>query len=158
MYDYNVYYRQNCIIPLALIVFCCILSIKVGWSVWKKGMAPNLLQWFKENIVSCIFIVLFLFLVTINSIHLLRGGIYLLFENEADTIKITGVIEKTIEIDAITGSKYNVDNNFGRGEAIVVNGNKYYIMSYGDLKEGDQVILEVLPRSKFVLKIEKITN
>lgn len=78
-----------------------------------------------------------------------------MFEKETDIIEVSGVIEDTIEIDALTGCKYGTENNHGRGEALIVNGKKYYLTTYGDLKVGDKVILKVLPRSRFVIEIQK---
>ena len=60
-----------------------------------------------------------------------------------------------MEIDSYTGQKYGTENNHGYGEIIVVNGEKYYLTTYGDFGVGDDVILDVLPRSGFVLKMER---
>ena len=38
---------------------------------------------------------------------------------------------------AFAHAKYDVDNNDGYGEALIVNGEKYYLMSYYDIKKGD---------------------
>ena len=59
-----------------------------------------------------------------------------------------------MEIDSITGAFYDAENNHGNGEVIVVNGKKYYLTTYGDFGVGDDVILNVLPKSGFVLKME----
>ena len=154
-YEYNIYYRQNCIIPIILILFIGLLMVKIGWNLFKKFSTINFYQCVKENIPQCIFLIGCLFLIAINSIHLFRGGIYLLTEKESDVININGTIEETIEIDFLTGSKYNVENNHGRGEAIVINGTRYYLTTYGDLKVGDNVSITVLPKSKFILEIQK---
>ena len=80
----------------------------------------------------------------------------MLYENQQHAIHISGFIENTDEIDAFTGSKYSVEQNNGNGVSIVVNGVKYYLMTFGDLKTGDYVSLEVLPKSGFILSFEKI--
>ena len=41
----------------------------------------------------------------------------------------------------------------GYGGAIVINGEKYYLITYGDTKVGDYVYLSVLPKSHFVMEI-----
>ncbi|MCH5316660.1 MAG: hypothetical protein J1E05_01670 [Eubacterium sp.] len=147
IYDYNVYLRQNCIVPLCLALFTLI---------WFIGFLVSFLK--EKNKKQLKFILFFLipaFLITINLFPLLRGGIYLLFEKETDQIQVSGKIEDTMEIDSYTGQKYDTENNHGYGEIIVVNGEKYYLTTYGDFGVGDDVILDVLPRSGFVLKMER---
>ena len=79
-----------------------------------------------------------------------------MFESESDAVCITGMVESTGELEFIGGFKYDTNyNNWGRGETITVGKTLYYIMTYGDIKEGDIVVLRVLPRSKIVLQIEK---
>jgi hypothetical protein len=94
-----------------------------------------------------------LFLMMVQIIPLSRGGIYLLFEKENDAIEITGEIENTFEIPSVGGMKYNVKQNHGSGEGIVIEGTKYYLMTYGDFREGDIVTIKVLPKSKLVLEL-----
>ena len=94
------------------------------------------------------------FLLSKNAFHLYQGGIYLLFEKEADQLQISGTIEDTIELTHLTGGGYHdIEQNHGYGEAIVINGKKYYLTTYGEFSVGDHVILNVLPRSGFVLKM-----
>lgn len=155
IYEYDIYYRQDCMIPLIFGGLVCAFMLKVGWKFIKNFPAKNSIEYIKENIGSCIFFIVCLFLITINLIHLFRGGIYLLTEKEEDALIITGVIENTIEIDPLTGSKYGTENNSGNGEALIINGTKYYVMSYGDLKVGDTVSAKILPKSKFILEINR---
>ena len=151
-FDYSVYYRQNCIVPLLLSIFSFALFAITLFGVLKQKNTRSL----KKNLLSISLLCVFAFLVTINLIPLFRGGIFLLVEKEKDQIQIFGTIEETIELDFLTGSKYDVENNQGNGEAIVVDGEIYYLVSYGDFDIGSDVKLSVLPRSGFVLKIEQM--
>lgn len=146
-FDYSVYFRQNCVVPLGLAGFCLIVCIIAFVSFFKdrgKHLDAN----------GVVIIAIVLFLLSINLVPLFRGGIHLLYEKETDQIQVTGTIEKTMGIDFFTGAKYDTENNNGNGEIIVVNGKKYYLMTYGDFGVGDDVVLDVLPRSGFVLKME----
>ena len=98
-------------------------------------------------------LVVIFFLMWIQIIPLSRGGFYLLFEKENEAIEITGTIESTFEISSLGGMKYDVEQNNGNGEGIIVDGTKYYLMTYGDLKEGDMVTIKVLPKSKLILEL-----
>lgn len=150
-YDYNVYYRQNCILPLILLFFSSILFFLQIYSLRKERHTYSP----KDILFSIFFLCVALFLMIANIVPLVRGGAYLLAEKEEDAIQVSGTVEGTIEIDFVTGAKYRVENNDGNGEAIVVNGKKYYLTTYGDIQVGDYVVLDVLPRSGFVLKMEQ---
>ena len=150
-FDYNVYHRQNCIVPLILLAFVIVWIILIVIPLLKKKKNGS----GNTKIRDFLFILFAIPFLIINSIPLMRGGIHLLYEKESVKIQVSGVIEKTEETEHFIRLKYDVENNQGYGEAIVVNGIKYYLMTYGDFSEGDQVDLDVLPRSRFVLKIEK---
>ena len=150
-YDYYVYYRQNCIIPLILLIFSSILFFGQIYSLCKERLTYSP----KDIMYRIFFLCIALFLIIANIVPLARGGVYLLVEKENDAIQVSGTVEGTIEIDYVTGAKYRVENNNGSGEAIIVNGRKYYLTTYGDIQAGDYVVLDVLPRSGFILKIER---
>ena len=143
-FDYGVYFRQNCIVPLLLLLFFAVLLIRVGYRLVLRLSKNFCLGALKENSLTLVLLAVLILFITISAVPLLRGGIYLLFEKESD-----------VEIDGITGGKYGTENNNGRGEALIVNGAKYYLTTYGDLKVGDSVVMSVLPRSRFVLNIQK---
>ncbi len=149
-FDYSVYLRKNCHIPLVLATFCfvCIIVAIFYFFKDKPHSAVKVLKLIALLSVAG-------FLLGINVACLSRGGFCLLFENEADQIQIEGIVEKTVEIDSLTGAKYDVDNNHGNGEALVINGEEYYMFSYGDTKVGDYVYMSVLPRSHFVMELRK---
>ena len=150
-FDYNMYYRQNCIVPLCLLVFSILLLVLDVIGILKNKQASTP----KSIVVEVVFLFIFVFLIVVNLAPLIRGGIYLLSEKESDKTQISGVIEETGEIGFYTGQKYGVEQNLGSGETITIDGIKYYLVTYGDYREGDVVTLEVLPRSKFVLSIYK---
>ncbi len=153
-FEYEVYYRQNCVVPLALWIFTGIgviyLIICLFGTIKGQGFTVKKIL-YEVAVLALILVPLF----SINTIMLLRGGIFLLVEKESDKVTITGTIEETGEIDFYTGYKYEVDQNRGSGETITVDGVKYYLVTYGDLKSGDTVTLEVLPKSKLILSIWK---
>jgi len=149
IFDYNVYLKQNCIIPLACVLFSTLCVVfEFAW-LWRNHTKTSPDKVLGTILVLCIFIYLF----AVNIIPLTRGGIFLLFEKERNQIQISGQIEDTINLPSFGGQKYRVDNNNGYGQAVVVNGERYYLSSYGEAKVGDEVYLKVLPRSRFVLQM-----
>lgn len=157
-FDYNMYFRQNCILPLFFGTLSIIVLTIMVISLCKDFFSQNSPGWLKANLSELLFLLIPLIILTLNIVNISRGGIFLLSEKEKDAVNVTGVIERTIEIDSLTGSKYGVENNRGFGEIIVVDGKKYKLMTYGDLREGDFVKMEVLPRSGYVLRIDKAGN
>ena len=49
----------------------------------------------------------------------------------------------------------DIENNSGLGESLIINDKRYYVMTYGNYRIGDKVRVFFLPKSKYVLKIEK---
>ena len=153
-YNYSVYLRQNCIIPLLLLIFSSTFLALTIQSLWKEQDTRQPEELKSIILCGCIAV----FLIVVNVVPLARGGIHLLYEKESDQIKETGVIEEKIEIPSFGGAKYETENNNCFGEAIVFNGKKYYLTTYYDLQLGDYVDVSVLPRSRFVLNIKKLQH
>ena len=152
--NYETYFRQNCVIPTLLILFCIILIVififKAVSNIHYKSIKTY------EILKLAFFLLIFVFLISVNIPPLARGGIHLFFEKEKDAIAIEGQIEDTFELSWFGGSKYGVEQNHGNGEGIIINGTKYYLMTYGDLKKGNSVSIKILPKSKLILEIVPI--
>ena len=154
VFDYSVYYKNNFILPLVIsliTVFFVIASVRtITVSIKREDSLKA-----KGLFVHSIFLLAMILLLVVHLIPLLRGGIFLFSEKEADKIVISGIIEKIEEINYCSGVHYNTDEKKRSGEALIINGNKYYIVTHGQFNVGDRVLMEVLPQSKFVLKINK---
>lgn len=149
-YDYTIYYRQNCIVPLIFSFFMGFALLRLlAYSV-KHFKCFSVTECGKVVFGCCIVIPL----LVINIVPLLRGGIFLLFEKETDKELIYGVVESITEIPYFLGAKYDAENANCPGESIVVNGNQYYLTYSFDLQPGDAVSLYVLPKSGFVLQMK----
>ena len=156
-FDYNIYLLDNCLYRLLFFVptiICLVVATVNAVREYHNNHSDNtslkpVLKWIAFFVAAVI-------VASANVIPLLRGGIYLLFETEKEAIRITGEIEDTFEIPFFGGMKYDVDQNNGYGEGIVIDGTKYYLMTYGDYKEGDVVTIKVLPKSKLILEMESV--
>ena len=152
-FNYETYRVDNCLIPLFFLIFTIVIFIVfiIGYvRYFGSGVSHRS---FLEIAKMFLGLVVILFLMMYEIIPLSRGGIYLLSEKENDAIEITGEIESTFELHFIGHMKYDVKQNQGMGEGIVIDGTKYYLMTYGDYKEGDRVTIKVLPKSKLVLEL-----
>ena len=103
------------------------------------------------KLILCCFV--FGFILATFIIPLARGGIYFRDEKESDAVQIIGQIEDTYELDQVGGGKYGYEDYYGYGSVVVIDGTKYYLVTYGDYKPGDLVYIRVLPKSKFILEM-----
>lgn len=154
-FDYSVYYRQNCMVPLGLLAFTCFWLFLLIRS-WIKGpSAKEERTGVLQTSAKLLGLVIGLQLAAINVLPLARGGVFLLTEKETDAVHLSGVIEETMDLASVEGFKYDVPENKGYGQTVTVNGRTWYLMTYGALQPGDPVEMDVLPKSGLVLRIER---
>ena len=181
-FEYSVYYWQNCWCPILVLLFVTLLLACLIFSILKERKDPNRnrprkrvemisgsIEIFDEGRESYKYrtkervkkIARYIFsfivigcLISVNIVDVSNGGIFLLSEKEEDAIEMYGEIEEIFDPRHVYG-KYTVNQKHVFGEYIVINGTKYYLMTSGDLKEGDTVNMKVLPRSRFVLEIQR---
>lgn len=86
---------------------------------------------------------------------LFRGGLALLREQPVHAVTKTGTVEELREQPWYYGSYYKLDEWATPGWQVVINGETYRMMHHANLAKGDEVTIEVLPESRFVLSIVK---
>ncbi len=86
---------------------------------------------------------------------LFRGGLALLREQSAHAVTKTGTVEELREQPWYYGSYYKLDEWASPGWQVVIDGETYRMMHHANLAKGDEVTIEVLPESRFVLSIVK---
>ena len=156
-FDYDTYYRINFEIPVRSVIFSLIVIVSTVLIVvrnFRSNQYVDLKSFIFDNSKQLFVIAIALSIMLVHIPSLARGGIYLIQEKEEDAILISGKIEDFMEISLYRGGNkyYGKDNTFqGYGECIVIDGIKYYLM-YGDLNEGDDVTIKVLPKSKLILE------
>ena len=152
-FEYEVYFRQNCLVPLFLFSFSliCLITALFGFFFDLKAKKYKISPLVIARMIS--FLLIFFAVATPNLIQLLRGGAFLLFEREKDAVVIEGYVEERQDLSFYSGYRYNYDQNNGNGQMIQVNGEKYYLMTYGNLKDGDYVWIKILPKSRLILEI-----
>ena len=156
-FDYDTYYRINFEIPVRSVIFSLIVIVSTVLIVvknFRSNQYVDLKSFIFDNSKQLFVIAIALSIMLVHIPSLARGGIYLIQEKEDDAILISGKIEDFIELSLYSGGNKYYDKNStfqGYGEGIVIDGIKYYLM-YGDLKEGDDVTIKVLPKSKLILE------
>jgi len=105
------------------------------------------------------------FFIRLDGGRLLNGGLYMLQEKPADAISHRGVIEKIVPCDQChfpNISKYhkeysNVNNTSIYGYEIAVDNMDFKAPEIGTLTQGDAVVICFLPKSGYILSVEKET-
>jgi len=105
------------------------------------------------------------FFIRLDGGRLLNGGLYMLQEKPADAISHRGVIEKIVPCDQYhfpNISKYhkeysNVNNTSIYGYEITVDNMDFKAPEIGTLTQGDAVVICFLPKSGYILSVEKET-
>lgn len=95
------------------------------------------------------------FFLYLSGSCLLHGGIRILTEKEADAAAETGVIEQVDERSLPAIPTYRLPGKTTAGYTLTIDGETYRVMDAGDLKPGDRVRLTYLPKSRFVLSIQR---
>ena len=154
-FDYNLYYRGCLIVPCVLIIFVVVVLVAAMVPFIKKlflhTVKPN-------DVVKLILLLLVCVILSFGKISILaNGGLQLLNESESDAIILEGEIQEVVEIGGYFfpnfGSKYDEASN---GFNLTINGTKCTMPIKGEFDVGDDVRVSYLPRSGYVLSIEKI--
>lgn len=155
-------YQFHCLIlPASILLFSAVVFIAASiWSIKdiiRKGATA-------EKALTIIF---FLFIagafIRIDGGRLLNGGLYLLYEKAADAVTYEGIIEEISLNDQTQfpniSAKYreysDENRENGYGYEIVVDKRTLKAPQIGTLNVGDRVSVTCLPKSGYILSIEK---
>ena len=147
-FEYDEYFYPTCFAPLfetLIIIVGVVVSRLKGIGTFRIKNIQSLMGFF-------VFLSLMPgFLISINT--LARGSVCLLFEKEDDAVTISGQIEETLEPAYYPRPVYW----HCVGETVILNGEKYHLLRpLKDMRAGDNVEMQVLPRSHFVLEVVKL--
>lgn len=159
-FDYAGYVRECLNIPLEGLILFDILGmvvIIIGYF--------NLKNYFPKK--QLILLVLILILSSIKDAYedagqLLHGGIYLLWEKESDAVGMQGKITEITELDNYSLPRIECDYyenlKYGdpKGYEFTINSIQCTAPVKGSLKVGDYVSVTYLPKSGYVLYIDRV--
>ncbi len=161
IYDYNSYFIQECLMPLGVLTFssvCGITSVVYTLQIlFHKRPIPT--EWNDRFRMSLHFLMLavFVFLIVISVIELSRGGFFLLTEKPQHSVEITARIEGCVKNEFPFGGKYGEEGSY-YGAGLILEGQTFWVTTYKDLKAGDMIRAYVLPKSRFILQWERMTD
>ena len=87
----------------------------------------------------------------------LRHGIFLPFEKDADAICITGTVEAA-ERDPLSPRlflRYSDERTYSYGSSVTVGGEVFYCLTDRDLSPGDVIEISYLPKSRIILRCSR---
>ena len=158
MYFNHAGYVQECLYMPLFLLMVLLLGI-VSLVVW--SIAHGKMNFRKKILllINLLWISIFLGIATGQLSH---GGIYLLEEKETDAVKMQGYISEIkefsdfsipiIECDYYENMKYGDPN----GYEFTINGIQCTAPVKGLLKSGDYVSVTYLPKSRYILYIDKV--
>lgn len=161
-FNYNEYFLHLVLIPSIMIVISFTLlisSILISVSRMRKMKyhSKHLSPGNKRGLLSGMRkLVLLTILNSISSLVLLYLGVsgsnfHMLHDNENHVHTLSGVIED-INVKG-PNPKYLFENDNVHGRTIVIDNNRFHVMTVGDFQIGDRVIITFLPNSKVVMTI-----
>ena len=148
-FDYMEYYKVLLIASTCIMLFS-IIAILISTVVYRKSIFPikfdaRLLRYF-------ISVAVLVFFFTVGVLPF-RHGVYLIYEKESEKIECAGEITEFKKVYGNNKYVYNGKSTFAY--YVFIDNEKYYIMHTSDLKVGDAVEFEYLPKSRVILSIEK---
>ena len=149
-FEYNDYYKMLVIASIFIMTFSLIaILINIILLIKNNGY----IKFDKRIIGYLVSIILLVFLFSLGAAPF-KHGRHLITEKETDKINVIGEVDCIKKTYGINKYSYNNDvNSFARH--ISIDGEVYYIMCIGDIKIGDKVEVECLPKSKVILSINK---
>lgn len=157
-FDYKTYFWTNLVIPLLFLALSCFAGIGFVLSSTRKIVEQGFNSYMSDWISNITSVFILFVLITVSVIPLARGGIYLLFEKEKDSVIVEGVVSETFDTNEIFVTKYTLEGKIVFGGGIVVDSKKYYCVSYGNIKTGDHVRIKALPKSTLILEWTIVTK
>lgn len=154
-FEYTDYVMGCMVLPICVILFAVTFFIFVllhGLTAIKhNGFSYRKLV----HIVLALLVCCFFFILNIG--RLFHGGFYLVAEREHDAVKMQGTISDINDLNRFSFPELKNVYKDGQtnGAQLIINGITCIAISSGDLEVGDFVTVTYLPRSKYILSIEK---
>ncbi len=97
--------------------------------------------------------------ITVNSVRILsNGGVFLPYESEADAVSIQGVVKEATEMNLHVLSYQSANHIKGKGASVLVNEERFYMVSIGSIQVGDTIEILYLPKSHFSLCVRLLNS
>ena len=145
-YSYNLYLKNAFFIPLivvilliAFIILDCVLLMKDIKSNQTKSIGYYVFSLAVSVLILCIF-----------GNALIRIGFPLLSDKKAETQVVSG--EVTNITYSFYSARYYLNGQIYRGVWVEIEGQKYYLIDMGNIQIGNDVRIQYLPNSHFVME------
>ncbi len=148
-FEYNEYYRMLVIGSICIMTISLIgILIDIILIIKNNGY----IKFDKRIIKYLVSIIVHAFFFSLGAAPF-KHGRHLITEKETDKINVIGEVDRIKNTYGINKYVYKDENSFAY--YIYIEGQEYYIMYIGDIKIGDKVEVEYLPKSKVILSINK---
>ena len=157
---YERYFLECLVLAMGILVFILSMLIRIAYCVLKLSLCNKLSR--QDKIKSVYFSLFLLFFMCMVCGHLSHGGIYLIQEKQTEAVSMRGYITQIDELGIFLlpsiENDYNEDKQFGdpQGYEFTINGVQCTAPAKKSLMVGDYVEVEYLPKSGYILYIDKV--
>ena len=109
------------------------------------------------KLFACVFSLMICCALLLINCSRMKRGIYLPFERQQQLESITGNIDQ-FERDRFSprfSLTIGSEETYSYGGIVVIDGEAYYCLSYHNWRDGDNVSILYLPKSRIILRCEK---
>ena len=153
-FDYDLYKSELFITPIKGIVLVCACIAFYPYLFIKIIKNDTVIL-----VYGCVIFFIFILYVLLDVLGKFKYGIKLKNETINDALSITGTIDKISTIKTPFPHMYKIAPlNDVKAQIITISNSKYYIMQKGELKIGDYVYVNYLPKSTIVLEVNIIDD
>lgn len=150
-FAYNDYLEIFLLTPLLALIFTVPAAIGIIRGIYRERVGCHTV---KNSAIFIFAIVTVILIMLPQFFFLYNGGLSLLSESEEDAHIACGVVTQIIE----PSEKYHgIKVNHNYGADIYINGEYFFAITCGSLREGANVKVTYLPTSHFVLSIHEET-
>ncbi len=164
-FSYSMYYNEAFVEPVSITFFTLSLFISITVPFVKKLISQDVKELDVLTIVMCVCVSISF--LSMNIGRLLHGGMYLISEKETDAVKIQGQIVSIEGLDMFSFPQCKTEygytqlragNGTANGVRFTIDGVQCQASTEGVFQVGDNVTVEYLPQSRFILSIHHNGN
>lgn len=142
-------YQRIVLFEAGLCIVLVIIAAHTVFSAAKKLLRHKLKL--AEGLQTLLFIFTFALLLVVGCSSVWNGGWQLLFEEPAEAVTVRGEIQSIEVLGSYDGVKFSTERGTQFGCYVTIDDTAYFAVSAGDLAVGDAVLIEYLPKSRYVL-------
>ena len=157
-FEYTQYVRGCLIIPIFVSLFALSMLISVVLHLITVIIQQKLST--RDVINSLLAVLVCGFFLCMNVGRLSYGGIHLIYERESNVVELQGEITQIKELSRYSFPELKSEYGYGEtnGVQFSIDGIVCTAPTRGTLEVGDNVVVAILPQSRYILSITQVSR